>query len=322
MATRYLRNTAILAKNESTYGTDITPTEGANAILVSNCSITPFVANNVDRDLIRPYFGGSEQLAGANYVELTFDVELAGAGAAGTAAAYGPLLKACGFSETISAGIRVEYNLVTPVTDSVSIYYYSDGVRHKVLGARGSVSINMGVGQRPLLSFKFTGLYGGIAAATPSALTLTGFKTPLVINEANTADVTLGATYTAATPTLTGGTGYPSQGLTIDLANAVNYTPLLGGEIVDVTNRAPTGSLSLDLTAANEVTFMGNVLANTTQSLGLMHGTAAGGKVMVFAPAVQLINPKKADVNGKLMIGFDVRFLPSSGNDEIKIVVH
>ena len=322
MATRYLRNTAILAKNESTYGTDVTPTEGANAILVSNCSITPFVANNVDRDLIRPYFGGSEQLAGANYVELSFDVELAGAGAAGAAAPYGPLLKACGFAETLSASVRAEYNLVTPVADSVSIYYFSDGVRHKALGCRGSVSINMGVGQRPLLSFKFTGLYGGVAAANPSALTLSGFKTPLVINEANTGDVTLGATYTAATPTLTGGTGHPSQGLTIDLNNAVNYTPLLGGEIVDVTNRAPTGSVTLDLTAANEVTFMSNVLANTTQSMGLMHGTSAGYKVMVFAPAVQLINPKKVDVNGKLMIGFDVRFMPSSGNDEIKIVVH
>lgn len=322
MATRYLRNTAILAKNESTYGTDITPTEGANAILVSNCSITPFMADNVDRDLIRPYFGGSEQLAGANYVELSFDVEFAGAGAAGTAAPYGPLLRACGFVETLSASVRAEYNLTTPVSDSATIYYFSDGVRHKALGCRGSVSINMGVGQRPLLSFKFTGLYGSVTAANPTALTLTGFKTPLVINETNTADVTLGATYTAATPTLTGGTGYPSQGLTIDLANAVNYTPLLGGEIVDITNRAPTGSLSLDLTAANEVTFMGDVLANNTQSLGLMHGTAAGGKVMVFAPKVQLINPQKIDVNGKLMIGFDVRLVPSSGNDELKIVVH
>jgi len=27
-------------------------------------------------------------------------------------------------------------------------------------------------------------------------------------------------------------------------------------------------------------------------------------------------------VNGKLMIGFDLRVLPSSGNDELKLVVH
>ena len=322
MATRYLRNTAILAKIEGTYGTDSTPTEAANALLVSNCSITPFVANNVDRDLIRPYFGGSEQLAGANYVELSFDVELQSSGAAGTGAAFAPLLAACGFAETLSASIRAEYNLSTPVTPAVTIYYFSDGVRHKALGCRGSVSIGMKVGERPLLSFKFTGLDGGVAASTPSAMTITAWKTPLVVNEANTADVMLGATYTAATPTLTGGTAYPSQGLEIDLGNSVNYTPLLGGEVVDITNRAVTGKVTFDLTAANEVTFMTNVKANTTQSLGLMHGTVAGYKVMVFAPAVQLINPTKVDVNGKLMIGFDIRFLPSSGNDELKIVVH
>lgn len=322
MPTRYLRNTVILAKIESTYGTDSTPTEGANAILVSNVTITPLKSNNVDRNLVRGYMGGSEQLAGAISVDVGFDVELAGAGAAGTAAPYGPLLRACGFVETLSASVRAEYNLTTPVTDSLTIYGFWDGAKHIVKGCRGTVSINMTSGNRPLLSFKFTGLDGGVTSATPSALTLTGFKTPLVVNEPNTGDVTLGCTYTAATPTLTGGTGYPSQGLSLDLGNSVQYLPMLGGESVEITDRSATGSVQLDLTAAQEATFMTNVKANTTQSLGLMHGTTAGYKTMVFLPNVQLVNPSKANVQGKLMIGFDLRVLPSSGNDEIKIVVH
>ena len=322
MPTRYLRNTVILAKIESTYGTDSTPTEGANAILVSNVTITPLKSNNVDRNLVRGYMGGSEQLAGAISVDIGFDVELAGAGAAGTAAPYGPLLRACGFVETLSASVRAEYNLTTPVTDSLTIYGFWDGAKHIVKGCRGTVSINMTSGNRPLLSFKFTGLDGGVTSATPSALTLTGFKTPLVVNEPNTGDVTLGCTYTAATPTLTGGTGYPSQGLSLDLGNSVQYLPMLGGESVEITDRSATGSVQLDLTAAQEATFMTNVKANTTQSLGLMHGTTAGYKTMVFLPNVQLVNPSKANVQGKLMIGFALRVLPSSGNDEIKIVVH
>lgn len=322
MPTRYLRNTVILAKIESTYGTDSTPTEGANAILVSNVTITPLKSNNVDRNLVRGYMGGSEQLAGAISVDVGFDVELAGAGAAGTAAPYGPLLRACGFVETLSASVRAEYNLTTPVTDSLTIYGFWDGAKHIIRGCRGTVSINMTSGNRPLLSFKFTGLDGGVTSATPSALTLTGFKTPLVVNEPNTGDVTLGCTYTAATPTLTGGTGYPSQGLSLDLGNSVQYLPMLGGESVEITDRSATGSVQLDLTAAQEATFMTNVKANTTQSLGLMHGTTAGYKTMVFLPNVQLVNPSKANVQGKLMIGFDLRVLPSSGNDEIKIVVH
>ena len=322
MATRYIRNTAILAKIESTYGTDSTPTEGANALLVSNVSINPLSAANVDRDLVRPYMGASEQLVGPANIELSFDIELSGAGAAGTAAAYGPLLRACGFAETLSASIRAEYNLVTPVADSVSIYYFSDGVKHIAQDCRGTLSLKMNASGRPVLSFKFLGLDGGVTAASPSALTLTAFKTPTVISEPNTGDLTFGATYTAATPTLTGGTGYPSQGIELDLGNAVNYTPLLGGESVDISQRQVTGKILLDLTAAQEVTFMASVKANTLQSLGLMHGTTAGYKVMIFMPAAQLINPSKSEVNGKLMIGYDIRALPSSGNDELKIVVH
>lgn len=322
MATRYLRNTVILAKIESTYGVDSTPTEGANAILISDVNITPLKSQNVDRNLVRPYMGGSEQLIGPVSVDISFSVEFSGAGAAGTAAAYGPLLRACGFAETLSASVRAEYNLVTPVADSVTIYGYWDGAKHIIKGCRGSVSIDLTSGNRPLLQFKFSGLDGGITAASPSALTLSAFKTPLVVSEANTSDVTLGCTYTAATPTLTGGTGYPSQGLSIDLGNSVQYVPLLGGESVEITDRAVSGSFVLDLTAANEATFMTNVKANTLQAAGLMHGTTAGYKVMLFLPAVQLINPQKVNVNGKLMIGFDLRILPSAGNDELKIVVH
>ena len=322
MAARYVRNTAILAKIETTYGTDATPTEAANALLVSNVSINPLNAQNVARDLIRPFLGGSEQLVGVANIELGFDVEFAGAGTAGTAPAYGPLLRACGFAETLVASKCAEYNLVTPVNDSVSIYYFSDGVKHVARGCRGNVSIKMSSKDRPLLSFKFLGLDGGVSAATPAALTLTAFKSPVVVNELNTGDVTLGCTYTAATPTLTAGTGYPSQGLEVDLGNAVNFTPLLGGETIDVVNREATGKVQLDLTAAQEVTFMASVKANTLQSVGLMHGTVAGNKVMLFMPAVQLINPAKTDVNGKLMLGYDLRIVPASGNDELKIVVH
>ena len=50
------------------------------------------------------------------------------------------------------------------------------------------------------------------------------------------------------------------------------------------------------------------------------HGVAAGAKVMVFAPNVQLINPSKQDVSGRRLIGFDLRMTPSAGNDDVRIV--
>lgn len=324
---RYARNQAILAKVETTYGTDITPTGGSNAILVSGLQANALAATNVDRDLIRAYLGGSEQLVGSNYIEVSFDVEFQNGGTAGTAAAWDPLLQACGYTtgSLLTVPSRVEHALEATYSawKSLTIYYHDDGVLHKLLGARGTVSMDLMVGARPVFKFKFLGLNGGISAVANPALTLTGFKAPLVVTDSNTGALTLGCTY--ATGVLSGGTEYVSGGMSIDVGNDVQFVDLLGtaalaGQSIDFAQRSMTGTIEFDLTAANEVSFMANVLANTTQSVGLVHGTTAGYKMLVFAPKVQLINPKKVEKNGRRLIGYDMRIIPDTGNDELKIV--
>lgn len=93
------RKRLILAKTESVYGTDSTPA-GADAVLVRDLNITPMQADTVSRDLVRPYYGASEQLLANVRAEVTFSVELAGSGTAGTAPRFGSVLQACGFSQT------------------------------------------------------------------------------------------------------------------------------------------------------------------------------------------------------------------------------
>ena len=77
--------------------------------------------------------------------------------------------------------------------------------------------------------------------------------------------------------------------------------------------------MDLELTAAQEVAFMATVKANITQGLGLTIGTATGYKMIIHQPAVQLISPRKVDLNGKRLIGYDLRAVPVSGNDELRI---
>lgn len=316
---RYVRNTAVLAKLETGYGTDSTPTGTANSMLVSNLSINPLNAGNVDRALIRPYFGAGEQLLGTAYVECGFDVEMAGAGTAGVAPAYGPLLKACGWSETTSSGTNCIYMPTTPGTDSVSIYWYDDGLLHKALGARGTFMIKATIGIKPVFSFRFLAIDGGVTATANATTTLTAFRTPLVVTDSNTGDLVLNGTY--GTSTISGGTSLVSQGLEIDVANNVVHTPLLGGESVDITDRSVQAKISVDLTASQEATLTTGVKAATLYTLGMIHGTAAGNKVMVWGTQAQLINPQKVDLNGRRLIGYDARLTPSTGNDELRIVV-
>lgn len=319
---RYIRNTVILAKIETTAGTDAVPTGVADAVLVSNMSITPLDAQNVSRDLVRGYFGGSEQLVATASVKVSFTVELAGAGAAATAPQWGDLLLGCGMAEgLLSTPSRVEYTPISTALKSLSIYYYDDGVLHKLLYCMGNAKLSAKIGERPTLAFDFIGLDGGASAVANAAPTLSAWKTPPTMAKANVVDITLGSTY--ATGAITGGTVYASNGLELDFGNKVNYVPLLSTERVDISDREMTGSMQLDLTAANEVSFLTTVKANTTQSLALTIGTVTGNKIIIHAPAVQLINPSKQELNGSRLIGYDLRLVPTaagSGNDELRIV--
>jgi hypothetical protein len=90
---------------------------------------------------------------------------------------------------------------------------------------------------------------------------------------------------------------------------------------MDITDRDIVGSAEFDLTAAQEVSFMANVVSNTTQSLAMTIGTVAGNQVILYAPSVQMINPKKSSLNGRRTVSYDLRLLPVSGNDELKIIL-
>ncbi len=318
---RLIRKTAILAKLESTYGIDAVPSGAANALVVSNLSINPLKADNVSRDIIRSYLGNSEQLVGTSYVEMGFDVELVGSGTAGTAPAWGPLMRAIGFAETVTASTRVDYTPISDVFESATIYWYDDGVLHKGLGARGTATLDLSVGKKPVISFKFIALDGGSSAVSAPATTLTAWKVPQIVTNANSGKLTVGATHsTAGAPALTAGTTFPSQGLTIDLGIATAYKPMIGGESISLSDRKITGSVKMELTAAEEVAALADVKLATLNSFGLVHGTVTNSKVMVFMPGVQKTDPTKEEINGERLIGFKLNMIPVAGNDELRIV--
>ena len=318
---RLIRNTAVLAKIETTPGTDSVPTGSANAILVSNLSITPLNAQNVDRALIRPFLGASEMLIGSSYVECSFDVEFVGSGTVATAPAWAPLARACGLAETLTATIRADYTPISSAMETVTIYWYDDGVLHKLLAAVGNVMPKLMMGEIPKLSFKFMGLEGGNTAVSNPSLTLTAFKQPQIVRDAVTADLTFGATHSATlAPAFTGGTVYPSTGVELDFGNETPFNPFLGGERIDIVNRTVTGKVELVLTAAEEVAMIASAKAGTLVSVGLLHGSVANNKVGIFMPSVQLLNPGKGDRNGLRTVTFDLRALPVSGNDEVRLI--
>lgn len=304
------RKRTILAKAETTYGTDATPTGAANAILVRNLSITPLNAELVSRDLVRPYLGASEQLIASSYVSVEFEVEMAGSGTAGTAPGYDALLKACGMASTVAAGVSVTYAPVSSSFSSVTIYYNVDGVLHKVTGARGNVELDIQVGQIPVFRFSFTGLYNAPTDTAAPAVTYTTFQTPLAANSDNTSAFSF-YSYSGAL-----------QSLNLNLNNAVTYRSLIGAEDVLMTDRQVGGTAVFEAPTIAQKDFFSLALGTTLGSLDITHGTTAGNKVQIVSARAKVNNPTYQDLNGIHMLQAPFNLVPSTtGNDEFSIVV-
>lgn len=305
----FKRKATILAKIETTYGTDPTPSGAANAVLVSDLTINPMDMGTVSRDLIRPFFGNSEDLPTQVFAKLEFSCEVAGAGAAGDVPAWGPLLRACAFAETVNAGTDVQYTPVSDAIESVTLYANADGVLHKMTGARGTVSFELGNNKRPVMKFAFTGVFNTIADAAAPAVTLTGWKKPLAVTRANTPTFTVH--------------GYAArmEDFTLDVANQVEPRSLVGGtEEVLITDRKPAGKIQIEAVKVADKDWWTSILAVTTGAVAFEHGLVAGNKVRFDMPAVQLIKPAYSDSQGVLMLSADLRVVPgASGNDEMVI---
>ena len=140
------RKRLIQVKGEATYGTDSSPA-GTDALLVRNLEITPIEADVVSRDLIRNYLGNSPQLLANTRVSITFQVELAGSGTAGTPPRYGALLRACGLLEAVVASTSVTYTPRSAGFESATIYFNNDGIRHVLTGCRGTFKLTGGTGR-------------------------------------------------------------------------------------------------------------------------------------------------------------------------------
>ena len=310
MAKLYRKRT-VLVKSEATYGTDSSPV-GSDAVQVRNLEVTPVESDVLSRDLIRPYLGASPQLIANTRVQVTFEVEYAGSGTLGTAPRYGSLLKSCGFSETVVASTSVTYAPVSTSFSSVTIYYSTDGVRHKVTGARGTYTLNLTANQIPVINFTMTGNYVAPTDTADPTPTFTAQATPKIFNDTNTTAFTLFSE-----------TDLPLQSCQLDIGNEVIYRELINSDKeVTIVNRSGSGSLIIEMPTLASHDFFADAVASTTGNLSIVHGTTAGNIITLAsaANAVSLGAPSYSEDSGVVMLNLPYTLVPStSGNDEFTL---
>lgn len=307
-APRRWASKALLLKSESTYGTDSTPA-GSNYIEIRNVSLTSFDAQAQDRNIVQSTMGNGGRVIGSIFSRITFDVALAPSGTAGTAPKWAPILLACGFAETVSAGVSVAYNLVSSSFGSATVYMYIDGVLYKLVGCRGTVKASLSAGGIPMLSFDLTSTYTAPADGSAPTLTKTGWTVEEVVTGANTGKITINSVDCAF------------QAFSWDVSNKVEKLDLPGPqrEIV-IQDRAPTASATIlapTLAVFNPYTLASG---NTAITVSQVHGSAAG-KIVTTTIKGAVSNVAEKEVQG--VVGYDLTFtpLPVSGNDEIAVVL-
>lgn len=303
-----MKKMAVLAALQTARGTAAAVTPASNAMAAHGIEPKAINVNQVERPVLKGYLGADATLPTSPHSEVSFSVELAGSGAAGTAPAFAPLLRMCGFSETLTAANKAEY---LPHSDEVevgTIHVAVDGLLHKMTDCLGSVSFEVSPGAIPMMSFRFIGEYHAPTdTPLPSAANYSAFTDPVPVGRIHTDSLTV--------------FGHSScvSAFSFDTGAEVEYTDYINCGGSRYKDRAPSGSVTVEAKAAAAVSWPEVVRTGQTGALALVHGKAAGNIVQVDLPKIQIKEHSYTDQGGMVYEQLPFVVLPVVGNDEIKL---
>lgn len=308
------RRTLLLAKIEDTYGIDSTPVVGTDAILHGALNLK-HNGQILTRDYYRSNLSPLEHVMGQEHVELTFETEIKGAGAAYSASVkpeIAPLLRGASFSETIDTAPGTENIIYAPVStglESLTIWVYLEGMIFKLVGCLGNAVINAEAGQYGKINWTFRGKISSIADLSFATGTFDSVKPPVC----ESVGLTIGG-YASATYTRFNG----SLNNVIALIGDMNSTDSVWG--FKITNRDSNGGI--DPLAQTEATrtWWANFRAATAEALTLTIGATQYNKCTIAALKAQAMSIGIGDREGERVWDIPLRFAGSSGDDELTLL--
>lgn len=299
----------VAAEQEAVEGTAETLVAGDAGFLVFNPNFVPGNAMN-QRDPVRTSLSPMVSIPGSRQARMTFDVELVGASAAGTAPKISDLLQACGLGETIVVGTSVTYAPASSDVPSVTIGMWMDGKKYLLWGARGTFTLRMESGMPGMISFDFLGAdWSEADEALLAGVTWESVLPPAFLGATLTMD--------AYTPV-------------ISLVEIImNNTLSLRGDAhkdsgfisAIISNRRPQGRFTVENVTVATYDFLGKWRAGTLVDFDSSFGSAAGNIIAVNAPKVQFHDPPDfGEEDGRSILTMNSLLTLNSGDDEFEIV--
>jgi hypothetical protein len=153
----------LLAKIETTQGTDAVPVASTDSVLVFDPAYSVDV-NMVERAPARRDFSNFQAIPGRTTASMRFAVEIAGSGTAATAPRWSRLLRGCGFQQTVQTSGTARTIAVGGAARASNILTVTTGANH-------GFSIGQSVTISGLTPADMNGTF--VVASVPSATTFT-----------------------------------------------------------------------------------------------------------------------------------------------------
>jgi hypothetical protein len=300
----------ILAKIETTYGVSSVPGAG-NAMLMTDVELKPMEGEDVSRNLERPYFGAQDELPVGLHSVLTGSVELVASGSLGVAPKWGPLARACALAEVITADTSVVYNPVAANLESVTIFMWIENTRYVMTGVRGKPTLMINAQGIPVIRFELTGLFNAPSEQSRVTPDFTGWQDPLVATTANTPTFAIG------------GIAFVMRTSELDVGNQVEKRFLIGRDEIIIVDRAAMLSATVEALPLSTFNPFSRAIGLTNTAVSIVHGTTAGYRVGIDAPAGRVRRLTGLQQQQKIKEWpLRVALKPVSGNDDFTITLN
>jgi hypothetical protein len=316
------RKRQLAAKVETSKGSAATLTNADAGILIEDVKYK-INAEELVRNPLRSSISSWKSIAGARTATVMFRVEIKNSGTDHVPPSLGPLIRACGFAQTIATA-SVHYDPVSGDDNfpTLTMGVYTDDMRWLMVGARGTFSIEANANRVVYLNFTFTGIHSAWEYA--AVLTSVSYET------------TVPVPFRSTSTTFNFGTSLTSEVYsrwTMDLNNSVvvreNANSANGLSYAQIVARDPGGTFDIDVppvthdTSPNIETggdFVSHWLTPTTGSLSITLGGTNGNIFEFTAPTLQVVDIGDGERDGICTHDITYKLRSATGVDDDMIL--
>jgi len=272
-------------KSEAIQGTAVNMTP-VDYIQVYDATVKPSL-EILERDIARQSLDTLPSQVGKAFYDVSFKAELKNTGSAGLV--YQPfdaIMKACGFTASVAAGVSVTY---TPTSypssstmngpfQSMTVEVVRDGKRRVIDGVVGTFKLSLEANKIGMLDFSGKGMFA--------------LETDAVMPNMSASNGILPPTCESIGLTVSGSSNFIPSKFEIDMGQTV--TEIASVNSVDgiygfqITKRQPKGSFDPLTQTVAQFDALNKIYNSAQFSLSATIGSVAGNKVSISAPLCQL----------------------------------